>query len=75
MYPLEYKELTKQCRKKIPGFKEAAKYHDIRRCFVEKDAKFAASRNLNKDGSNHRIYYTQDAVEEIARLWSGMTKE
>lgn len=69
MYPLEYKELTKRCREKIEGFKEAAKYHSIRHQYIEPNAQFAAVKKLNRDGSNHRIYYTEQAVEEVGRRW------
>lgn len=69
-FPLQYKDVCKQCKEKIPGFKQNKKFNIIMRK-IKANPKLAFVRRLNPNNkkSSQVTLYAINVVEEIARIY------
>ena len=67
-WPLKYAELAKRCREEIADFKQDSRFNKAK-LIIQGNLSFANQRSLDEARKNTRWYYSEAAVEEIARLW------
>lgn len=67
-WPLSYKELADECRKRIPDFKQDERFNKAKER-LKGDLRFANSRSLDKAKKNTRWYYSTASVDEIVAMW------
>jgi hypothetical protein len=69
-YPLQYKEICRQCKENIPNFKQNKHFNAIMK-EIKKNPKFAFVRRLNPSNkeSSQVTFYATDTVDEIARIY------
>jgi hypothetical protein len=74
-YPLTYRELTESLRRRYTDFREAERYHQLRRR-IEQERKYCITRCLdprNPKSSRQRFYNT-NIIAEFDRHYSKRTK-
>lgn len=69
-FPLQYSEICRQCKEKIPNFKQNRQFNAIMK-EIKKNPKFAFVRRLNPNNnkSSQVTLYAANVVDEISRIY------
>ena len=66
---MTHDEFASKCEKKIPDFKRTKRFNDLKK-IIQNDPKCAKQKSANRDGSDGRYYYSEDAVTKMVELWN-----